>query len=144
MQSLQSRKTKGFTLIELMIVVAIIGVLASISIPAYQDYVRKSEAASALATLKSLITPAEVFYQENGTTSAAALSNLGIDSGANNLGTIASAITGTGSAAVPTLKFTFDSDSSMGSSDTITYSRDPSTGWSCAKAGAVPSLDGCS
>ncbi|KLN64144.1 MULTISPECIES: type IV pilin protein [Vibrio] len=144
MQTLQGRKTRGFTLIELMIVVAIIGVLASMAIPAYKDYVRKSEAASALATLKSLITPAEVFYQENGTTSAATLSNLGIDSGANNLGTIASTISGTGSAAVPTLKFTFGLDSTMGSSDTITYSRNSSTGWSCSKAGAVPSLDGCS
>jgi type IV pilus assembly protein PilA len=48
---------KGFTLIELMIVVAIIGILAAIAIPAYQSYVAKAQASEAFALSDGLKTP---------------------------------------------------------------------------------------
>lgn len=52
----QSKKTlqQGFTLIELMIVVAVIGVLAAIAVPQYQNYVKKSELGAALSTVAAL------------------------------------------------------------------------------------------
>ncbi|MCA2999702.1 MAG: pilin [Rhodocyclaceae bacterium] len=47
----------GFTLIELMIVVAIIGILAAVAIPAYQDYTAKAQASAAMTILGGLKTP---------------------------------------------------------------------------------------
>jgi type IV pilus assembly protein PilA len=61
---------QGFTLIELMIVVAIIGILAAIAIPAYSDYTAKAQAAEAYAILDGLKTPVgEAVMQDNSATS---------------------------------------------------------------------------
>jgi type IV pilus assembly protein PilA len=56
------KNRRGFTLIELMIVVAIIGVLAAIAIPAFINYVRRSKTSEAGSNLKSLFTGAQAYY----------------------------------------------------------------------------------
>lgn len=54
----------GFTLIELMIVVAIIGILASIAYPSYQDYVRRGQVQEAFGALSDYRVKMEQYYQD--------------------------------------------------------------------------------
>ncbi|ASE54695.1 pilin [Stenotrophomonas maltophilia] len=86
------KNQKGFTLIELMIVVAIIAILAAIALPAYQDYTSKSKVTAALADLASHKTQFEMEISNGNTPS---LATAGFQ--ANNTGscsTIAVAATG--------------------------------------------------
>ncbi|MCT4351483.1 MULTISPECIES: pilin [Vibrio] len=127
---------KGFTLIELMIVVAIIGVLSAVAIPAYKNYVTKGEISSGLATMRALITPAELIHQEKGKLAQATdLGDLGTTGSANTLGAITIS-------ADDTLLFTFGGSSSINTS-TLTFNRG-TTGWVCKNSlhATVP-VDGC-
>lgn len=60
-------RSSGFTLIEVMIVVAIVAILAAIAYPAYTDQMRKTRRADAKAALMELSQGAERFYTQNGT-----------------------------------------------------------------------------
>ncbi len=59
------KSNRGFTLIELMITVAIVGILSSIAYPSYQNYVRQSYRSDAYNGLTSLADQQEVYYLQN-------------------------------------------------------------------------------
>jgi type IV pilus assembly protein PilE len=76
-----TRPPAGFTIVELMIVVAIIGLLAGIGVPSYRDYVNKSKRAEAKAALTAAAARLERFYSVNNCyPSAACGSPLATDS----------------------------------------------------------------
>lgn len=68
---------KGFTLIELMIVVAIIGILAAIAIPAYQDYTIRAQVTEGLSLAGGVQTAIADYYAQHGTFPSAGVTTTG-------------------------------------------------------------------
>ena len=65
--SIKAQAQKGFTLIELMIVVAIIGILAAMALPAYQDYTKRSHVSEGLTLAGAAKLGVTEFYASRGT-----------------------------------------------------------------------------
>jgi type IV pilus assembly protein PilA len=73
---------QGFTLIELMIVVAIIGILAAVALPAYQDYTKRAKMSEVVLAASACRTSITEVYQSGSVSNAPVANNWGCEAGA--------------------------------------------------------------
>jgi type IV pilus assembly protein PilA len=76
---MQNKTKKGFTLVEIMIVVVIIGLLAAMAVPAFQKVRQTSQQKTILNNLRQLASAADQYFLENGVTTVASATLVGPD-----------------------------------------------------------------
>jgi len=131
----------GFTLIELMIVVAIIGILAAVAIPSYQDYTARAQVAEGVSLTSQYKTSLAEYYSSRGDLSTATVAAMGGTTAGKYVASIAFTNMGTGSAQV---EATFGGSSAAGlktagANKFVISTTDGGNTWACGTAGTIDS-----
>jgi prepilin-type N-terminal cleavage/methylation domain-containing protein len=121
-QRMRRKAHQGFTLIEVMIVVAIIGILAAIALPSYNDYVLRGYLVDATSGLSAAQADMERYFQDNRTYATVGLSTKSPCLTAKTVGKFEIKCTGTG--AVTATTFTLQAVGKSGSVTAFTYTVD--------------------
>ena len=132
---------KGFTLIELMIVVAIIGILAAVAIPAYQDYIARAQVAEPVQLLGGLKGPVEEWVGNAGLfPSDTDLAGMGAKTSGTYTASITSTV-GTGGAGVLEAAMKATGVNPNIQSATVQLSYDGAGNWVCSPGTTTPVME---